>query len=275
MKSIKISALLALLVIAWPAHLYAQRSTYWQERPGAWLLNAGLGTTRYLGDMNERGDLAHLRLGVAMGIAAAYRFSDRFTFRAEAQLYYIHGSQQDTHLSYNNLSFRSLNPEIWAGVQMDLWHPDDRNHIIIPYVMAGVGFTCITPKTTYKGQTYSLAPLHTEGVDYNRLPVILRYGIGVPIVAGERFKWHLEGVYTHVLSDYVDDVSTVYPDRSRMEPLAAALSDRRLELGKTPNLAGAKRGNNTRRDGYFILSARLIWVVSTAKQQHYRRSRRG
>ncbi|NEU65518.1 hypothetical protein GK091_01395 [Spirosoma agri] len=225
--------------------------------------------------MNERCGLAHLRLGIAMGIAAAYRFSDRVTFRAEAQLYYIRGSQQDTHLAYNNLSFHSLNPEVWAGLQLDFWPSDDRNHIIIPYAIAGVGVTYITPKTNYKGHTYSLAPLQTEGVAYNRLPLILRYGIGVPVLTGERFKWHLEGVYTHVTSDYLDDVSTVYPDRTTMTPLAAALSDRRLELGQTPNGVGAKRGNDTKRDGYFILSARLIWVISTTKQQHYRRSRRG
>lgn len=251
--------------------LLAQRSEIWREKPGTWLLNVGLGASRYVGDLNERSDLAHLRLGTALNVAAAYRYSPQLTLRAEAQLYYIRGTQQDTHLAYNNLSFHSVNPDIWAGLQWDFWRADNRNHVIIPYALAGVGLTYLTPKTTYKGQGISLAPLHTERVDYNRLPVILRYGLGVPVAATERFKFHLEGTYTHVLSDYVDDVSTVYPDRNGMEPIAAALSDRRFELGQTLNSAGAKRGNSGRRDGYFILSARLIFVIITPSQRNYRR----
>ena len=272
MKFIWTIALVGLIDCSPATIVFAQRSEIWREKPGTWFLNVGVGATRYLGDMNERGDLAHLRLGAALNVAAAYRYSPRLTLRAEAQLYYIRGSQQNTHLDYNNLSFRSTNPDIWAGVQWDIWHPDDRNHAIVPYALAGVGLTYLTPKTTYKGKTYSLAPLHTEGVTYSRLPVIFRYGLGVPIVAAERFKCHLEGTYTHVMSDYVDDVSTVYPDRTNMNPVAAALSDRRPEIGLAPNPAGAKRGNGSRHDGYFILSARLVFVIITPQQRNYRRS---
>lgn len=260
-----------LLIGSFPSAIQAQRSEIWREKPGTWLLNTGLGVTRYVGDLNERSDFAHLRLGVALNVAAAYRYSPQLTLRAEAQVYYIRGTQQDTHLAYNNLSFRSVNPDIWAGVQWDFWRADNRNHVIIPYALAGAGLTYLTPRTTYKGQTVSLAPLHTEGVAYNRLPLILRYGLGVPIAATERFKFHLEGTYTHVFSDYVDDVSTVYPDRSTMEPMAATLSDRRPELGQPLNPTGAKRGNSGRRDGYFILSARLIFVIITPSQRNYRR----
>ena len=251
--------------------LLAQRSEYWREKPGTWLLNVGLGATRYVGDLNERSDFAHLRLGTSLNVATAFRYSPQLTLRGEAQLYFIRGSQESTHLAYNNLSFRSLNPDIWAGIQWDFWRDDNRNHVIIPYVLAGLGLTYLTPKTTYKGQTISLAPLHTEGIAYNRLPLIIRYGLGVPIAANERFKWHFEGTYTHVLSDYVDDVSTVYPDRTGMEPLAAALSDRRPELGQSPNTVGAIRGNSNRRDGYVVLSVRLIFVIITPSQRNYRR----
>ncbi|GAB3987620.1 hypothetical protein GCM10028807_08340 [Spirosoma daeguense] len=248
---------------------WGQRSEIWKEQHGTWLLNAGLGATRYLGDLNERDNLAHLQLGIALNVAIAYRYSPQLSFRAEAQLYYIRGSQIDTHLAYNNLSFRSLNPDIWVGVQWDFWKASDRNKVVIPYALVGVGLTYITPKTSYKGQSVSLAPLQTEGVLYDRLPFIIRYGLGVPVMATERFKLNLEGTYTHVLSDYLDDVSTVYPDRSQMAQLASALSDRRLELNQIPNVVGAQRGNPSRRDGYFVLSARLIFILSTSSQRNY------
>lgn len=249
----------------------AQRSEIWREREGTWLLNAGIGTTYYTGDLTEAGNLGHLRLGAAFNLAIAYRYSPQLTFRLEGQIYYIRGSQKNTHLSYNNLSFFSVNPDIWAGVQWDFWPSANQNHVIIPYALIGAGLTYMTPRAMFGNQPVSLAPLHTEGLTYNRLPLIVRYGLGVPVVSTERFKWHLEATYTHVLSDYLDDVSTVYPDQKGMNIFAAALSDRRLELGTTPNVPGAQRGNSNRRDGYFVLSARLIFVIITPSQRNYRR----
>ena len=51
----------------------AQRSEIWRERPGTWLLNVGSGATHYMGDLSESGNLGHLRLGAAFGVALAYR----------------------------------------------------------------------------------------------------------------------------------------------------------------------------------------------------------
>ncbi|GAB3640554.1 hypothetical protein GCM10027423_11900 [Spirosoma arcticum] len=253
------------------APITAQRSVIWQEKPGTWSLNVGAGPSRYLGDFNERFNLAHLQTGVALSAATVYRLTDQLALRGDVQIYYIRGTQKDTHLEYNNLSFRSLNPDLSVGVQYDFWPSQDRNHTIIPYGVAGFGLTYMTPKATYSGATYSLAPLHTEDITYNRLPLILRYGVGVPLFSMTRFKGNIEGLYTHVMSDYLDDVSTVYPDRSGMTPVAASLSDRRMEIGTAPNSAGAKRGNPKRNDGYLIVSARLIYTLITPRQRNYRR----
>ncbi|GAB3041248.1 outer membrane beta-barrel protein [Spirosoma pulveris] len=257
--------------IGYSANSLAQRSEIWRERPGTWLLNGGLGVTHYLGDLTEAGNLGYLRLGAAINGAVAYRYSNQLTFRAEGQIYYIRGTQKNTHLEYNNLSFLSLNPDVWVGVQWDFWPASDPNHVIIPYALVGAGLTYMTPRAVFSEQLVSLAPLQTEGVKYNRLPFIARYGLGVPIQTTERFRLNLEATYTHVFSDYLDDVSTVYPDLTKMDPFAAALSDRRLELGLKPNAPGAQRGNSQCRDGYFILSARLVFVINTPSYRNYRR----
>ncbi len=263
--------LLSLTGLVVPFLGVAQRAEIWREKPGTWLLSGGIGLTHYTGDLSELGNLGHLQLGAAINLAAAYRVSYQLTYRLETQLYYIHGHQQYTRNYYNNLSFKSLNPDVWAGVQVDFWRVDDRYRATIPYALAGVGLTYITPEALYKGQTYSLAPLQTEGISYNRLAGIIRYGLGVPVLASERFNFHLEGAYTHVLSDYLDDVSAVYPDRSNFSSLAASLSDRRAELGTTPNQPGEQRGNTGKNDGYFTLTGRLIFIVTTPGQRRYRR----
>ena len=267
----KLFLLAGACLLVTPAPVAAQRSVIWQEKPGTWSLNVGVGPSRYLGDLNERLDLAHLQAGVALSAAAIYRLTDQLALRGDVQLYYVRGTQKNTHLDYINLSFLSVNPDVSVGVQYDFWPSQDRNHTIIPYGIAGIGLTYMTPKATYSGATYSLAPLHTEDVTYNRLPLILRYGVGVPLLSTYRLKGNVESIYTHVMSDYLDDVSTVYPDRNGMTPVAASLSDRGLEIGTAPNPAGAKRGNPKRNDGYVIVSARLIYTLITPHQRNYRR----
>ncbi|MVM33374.1 hypothetical protein GO755_25260 [Spirosoma sp. HMF4905] len=252
-------------------NVLAQRSEIWREKPGTWLLNTGLGTTKYTGDLSELGNIAHLQLGLGVNIAATYRISQQLSYRAEVQLYYIYAHQKYTRNFYNNLSFRSLNPDIWTGMQVDLWPVNDPHRATIPYVLLGAGITYMRPKAVYKDKSYGLSVLQTEGVAYNQLAGIVRYGFGIPLLANERFRFMLEGTYTHVLSDYLDDVSSVYPDRSSMSSLAAALSDRRAELGTTPNEPGEQRGNTGKNDGYFMVSGRLIFVIITPGQRSYRR----
>jgi hypothetical protein len=263
--------LIQLSVLLTLSSAVAQRSVIWKEKPGTWSLNVGLGPSRYLGDLNERFDFAHLRLGLALSGAATYRVTDQLALRGDIGLYYIRGSHKDTYLSFNNLSFHSVNPDIALGFQYDIWRSDNNNYAVVPYAIAGIGLTYMTPKADYKGTTYSLAPLHTEGVAYNRLPIILRYGIGLPLFSTERFKGNLEGIYTHVSSDYLDDVSTRYIDRTGMPTIAASLSDRAPEVGTPPNVVGAKRGNPKRNDGYLTLSGRLIFIIITPSQRNYRR----
>jgi hypothetical protein len=248
----------------------AQRSVIWKEKPGTWSMKVGVGASRYLGDLNERFNLSHLQLGVAMNATATYRLTDQLALWSDLQIYYIRGTHEGTYLADNNLSFYSLNPALSLGGQYDFWKSENKNHTVVPYAIAGAGLTYITPRTTYKGTTYSLAPLHTEGITYTRLPLLMRYGIGLPLFSTERFRGTIEGIYTHVLTDYLDDVSGFYTNRSSMDPLAAALADRSAEVGAPYHPAGAKRGNHGKNDGYMTLSAQLIFIISTPGQRNYR-----
>ena len=271
MNIYRLTLLASLCSLTDPARVIAQRSVIWQETPGTWSLHVGLGPSRYFGDLNKQFDLAHLRIGAAMSVALTYRLTDQLAVRSDAQVYHIRGAHRNTRIAYNNLSFHSLNPDLSVGFQYSIWPSQDRNHIVVPYGIGGVGLTYMRPRAVYQGTTYSLAPLRTEGSAYNRLPLMLRYGIGIPLVSTNRLKGNVEGVYTHVLSDYLDDVSSRYADRSGMTPIAATLSDRAPEIGTAPNPAGAQRGNDQRNDGYLTLSARLIYLISTPRQRNYRR----
>ncbi|OIN57827.1 hypothetical protein [Arsenicibacter rosenii] len=250
---------------------FAQRWRYWQDVPGTWTVGFEAGTTRYAGDMSEEKDIfRYPRLGAEAGLSVARRIGYRFSVRADARVYYIWGTQKHTRVYYNNLSFFSINPDVWIGGKVDLWRVDDPNHTYNPYLLAGAGVTYLNTMTTYEGYYVKLPRFHTEGVNYSRYPGIIRYGIGIPFDLGMRTRIAIEGTYTHVLNDYLDDVSTTYPDFSKVHPLVAAISDRRSEIGLAPNKSFAQRGNPSKRDGYAALAIRLTYQVNSSSWNRYR-----
>jgi hypothetical protein len=273
----KYTALLLLGFWLLASGLRAQRYTrarQWEEQAGTWQLCVDAGTSRYMGDLCETWDLAHLRLGATLGGSLQYRLSPRFTARADARAYYIYGSQEHTRVWYNNLSFRAFNADVWAGLQFDVFHQDAVRESI-PYVFAGLGLTYMTPYVRYKDFLVDLAKIQTEGVKYSRYAGIVRYGLGWPLLTRTRTTIGLELSYTHCLSDYLDDVSDRYPDYSKLEnPFAGVLSDRAAEIGQPRNLPGAQRGNNKANDGYYLLTARFAYTLSTDRSRRYGRHRR-
>lgn len=270
--------ILLILLVAGPQAIgqRQQHSQFWQEQPGTWRVSLETGPTRYAGDMSEEKDLLKRpRLGGLAGGSVSYRFTPWLTARADGRIYFIHGNQQDTRIWYNGLSFLSLNPDAALTLQADLWPVDDPTHVLIPYVFLGGGLTYLNTVAAYRGQLVSLPPIRTEGVAYSRLPGILRWGFGMPVKTAYRTLFSLEFSYTHVLNDYLDDVSTRYPDFSQLSPFAAGLSDRRGDLGipLPPNQPGDQRGNPTARDGYFAFTLRYTHLWITTARQKYGRSR--
>lgn len=270
--------ILFLLLITEPVSVGQNRQhpQFWQERPGTWRASLETGPTRYAGDMSEEKDLFRRpRLGGLVGGSVSYRFTPWLTARADGRIYFIYGKQQDTRVWYNGLSFLALNPDVALVLQADLWPVDDPVHVLIPYVFLGVGATYLNTTTAYRGQFYSLPKQRTEGIAYSRLPGILRWGLGMPVKTAYRTLFSVEFSYTHVMNDYLDDVSTRYPDFSQLSPLAAGLSDRRGDLGipLPTNQPGDQRGNPTARDGYFALTLRYTHLWTTTARQNYGRSR--
>lgn len=247
---------------------------YWEDKPGTWSIAIEAGTTRYAGDMSEEKDLlVRPRLGAEVAGSVLYRFAERFSARADGRMYMIWGKHENTRVWFNNLSFMSINPELCAGIQADLFPADQRDRLLNPYLFVGIGLTYLNTLTRFQKHWITLPPLHTENVVYNRYPAILKLAVGHPILIPFKYRLVAELGYTKVFSDYLDDVSTVYPDMSKLEPLAQALSDRRYALssGLPPAKPGDQRGNSTKNDGYFSLSLRLTKLLTTDADRRYKR----
>jgi hypothetical protein len=239
-------------------------------------LSFGGGMSYYLGDMRAKTNLRFIEPHLA--VALNYRLTERFSIRGEADLYRISGKQAGGPIWYNNLSFRSDNPAGYLAIQVDAFKYSDEN-TLKPYIFGGIGVTHINPKAKLENKWYNLQPLMTEGVDYNQNPRISIVGIGMSWKYNDRWGFAIELSNNYANSDYLDDVSTVYPEPTGLSELALKLSDRRPELdpaslpaGYAPNnVAGNQRGNPKVKDAYGFLSLRAEYLIGTQARRAERR----
>ena len=255
----KIILRILLLNLLYPLTTSAQGYlSQWREKKGDLYFGFNASASRYCGDLSDRYNVAHLQLSLGLSGLMQYRFDENLSLRINAGFTHLRGDQQYSKNKINNLSFSSTNLFLSGGLQVD-FRSIDYNQYNIPYGWLSIGAISINPSAEYNGQTISLSDLRTENIEYAGWAGTISYGVGLPFRISKNVQMRLEGQYTHVLSDYLDDVSTVYVNKSTGVPIAQKLADRRSELGLAPNQVGAQRGDSSYNDGYFLLSLQLVY----------------
>lgn len=238
---------------------------------GVFSLTGGVGIAYYQGDLRTSVN-KHLGLGPSVSIGALYRLSEHFSARGEVRFYQVSADQKYDPNYIQNLSFKTTNPDINIGIQADMF-AYNRHKKTNPYLLAGVGVTYMTPTAVLDGKRGSLAPLHTEGVKYSRLPLVFMAGIGISTKVSDRWSVGLELCNNFVNSDYLDDVSTVYPDPATLSSdIARRLSDRSSEIGQPAQQPGWHRGSPKRKDRYLFFQFRASYLIGTRKEAHERKA---
>ena len=218
----------------------------------------GLGMSSYYGDLQSAGLIPHpsllLEYSRAMGTNLVSKTTISY-YRIGASD--AKGSEKD--LIPRNLSFQANNVEISTSVEMRLFNAyKEKQFMINPYVFAGVGISSNNPFTEFKGDKVSLRSLQTEGLRYSNIATVFPMGVGLRIKPLSAAVLILEAGYRFTNTDYLDDVSTVYPDNDLLtDDLAKNLSDRGPEAGFSPALPGGKRGEPGNKDGYLIMSMKM------------------
>ncbi len=223
----------------------------------------GAGVAYYQGDLSDGVDFAHLGLGPNLALGGMYRLSEHVSLRSELRYYQVQADQKNSRNYFNNLSFRTRNPDFYVGAQGDLF-AFSRQAQINPYLFGGVGTTFLNPKAQLDGTWYSLPPLTTEGVKYSRTPLLIVAGLGATYRLTDRWGLGLELCNNFLNSDYLDDASDVYPQPDQLpSDLARQLSDRSPEIGEAPRQPGFIRGNPEVKDSYIFLSVKAQYVLAT------------
>lgn len=183
-----------------------------------------------------------------------------------------------------NLNFRSFVKEVSAVAEWHFLSTRVQGSYGLPYFFAGLGLFSFCPTTWINGQWVKLHPLRTEGQGFteypDRKPYRLRQwnlpvGVGLRLELSALLNLQVEWMHRILFTDYLDDVSTTYPDPSLFKQylsasdaaMAKAVSDRRKELDPTAQVsAGQQRGNSSNNDSYLSLNLKFSWVFNRKKR---------
>ncbi|HRK55805.1 MAG TPA: DUF6089 family protein [Cyclobacteriaceae bacterium] len=254
------------LVILFASYADAQ-SFYSIRRERSIMAVGGIGTSTYLGELSNEGDYIDAKPTINIGLQ--YYFTNRIALRSEITWYTLTGddakADPESGRSPRNLSFTSNNYEINVTGIVNFF-PQGQRFYQRPgfniYGFAGIGVTYFNPKTEYQGQKVALQPLQTELVKYSRITPVIPYGIGARFKAGPFVNISVEGGLRKTFTDYLDDVSTVHHDASKFsDPIAAALSDRRPEIGLPLAADGHIRGNPDKKDSYMLFTVKVEYYL--------------
>lgn len=256
---------LLLFIISLPVLSFSQNSIVQEGEFGV-----GLGAGHYFGDINTRAKLN--RPKPAATVFFRKNFGNYIALRVGAsfaQLGYsdVYNTHNET-MRRRNLSFNS---NVWElALQGDFnffrFLPGEPGLNWTPYTTLGVGIFNYDPYAYLDGEKYMLRPLGTEGQGsslhpnrqpYSSMAICIPFGVGVKYSINERINVGFEITHRFTTTDYLDDVSTTYPDPAAFPPLpdgspspARLLSDRSYQTGDPIGQKDRQRGNSQQKDQF-------------------------
>jgi hypothetical protein len=240
-------------------------------RAQSWEVGGFAGAAGYMGDLNQNNPLKPS--GPALGAMVKYNFNGYLS----ARLSYTYGSISGADSTSNNpqqrgrnLSFNTNLSEVSVIGEFNFlkYVPSISHSLYTPFIYVGIGLTGYNPQANYGGQTYDLRPLQTEGQSkpYSNTAISIPYGVGVKYNFSGAWNIIADIGYRNPNTDYLDDVSGVYPNKAKLSPLSAALSDRSGEnTGLYTGVAGSQRGDFKGRDTYLFVGFTISFTFITSK----------
>ncbi len=242
-----------------------------------------LGGSYYTGDLNPSGHFNRFTRP-AVGLLYRINLNPRLATKAVASFGIIEGddsySRNDAHRN-RNLSFKSKIMEFAIEGEFNFLPfstGSKKLAIVTPYVFGGVAVYHFNPTGFYDNKWHALQPLGTEGQGtafssnktYSLTQFSIPFGVGAKVNTAKKvsinFEWGIRKTYT----DYLDDVSGRYVDKSLLTAekgaLAGALSDKSLTQEGGSN-TGRQRGNSFTKDWYAFAGVIIAFRMKNKKNE--------
>jgi hypothetical protein len=223
-----------------------------------------LGVAKYKGELSNSFFTTHF-IHPAFGVYYRDNFNKHWSFRLGATIANVSGD--DAYSKYDfevnrNLSFSSSLQEIEGRFEFNFtpYELGSYQYLMTSFLFGGLSAFHFNPKAVLRGEEIELQPLGTEGQGiyadrqpYSLFSAALLFGGGFKI-NGDNIGFTIEMGVRRAYTDYLDDVSTTYPDPVTLAAIngqdAADLSDR--TLGYDPLHEGKMRGNSKDPDWYMF-----------------------
>jgi hypothetical protein len=242
-----------------------------------------------LGASNYKGELSRHSMNTdflhpAAGFFYRHNWDRRWSWKIELNYGRISGDDAEANTPFEldrNLSFYSDILEISPMIEFNFipFETGRSDYPFTPYLFTGIALFHFNPKAKFQGDVYKLQPLGTEGQGVNGIKPYKRVQISLPIGGGLKISLGQIGIGIELgarrtYTDYLDDVSTIYPDMNALllnnGPVAVALSDRSFSRLDTSSIGipvyQKQRGNSTDKDWYLFGGITIFWrLESTLK----------
>ena len=233
------------------------------------------GASYYLGDLNTTHFNNSLPFG---GIVIRKNIDRRFSYKAELLYLNIAGDDRDdatdTIAINRGLHFRSSVFELSGQIEFNFLPFEAGNALYTwtPFVYTGLSFFHFNPQAENKdGLWVNLQELGTEGQGSNSFPERKKYpltqlaiplGGGLKIAINPSFNIILEYGVRKTFTDYLDDVSTTYPEGVNSN--VADISNATYEMSDPTgtHIAGDQRGDPDKKDWYSFVGITLSFKLN-------------
>ena len=256
-------------------------STRAQEQRGFIGLGLSAGASNYTGDLDDNFTLPFTRPG--FGAHVLFLLTPRWYTRVaifHGQITASDGSGVNFSGNQNrNLSFYSDINEGGIHLIYSLQSRKrgfTRRNLIAPYVFAGIAYFQFNPKRKVNGTVYELQKVGTEGQyltgnypkPYSRQQISIPFGMGFTIKLSKNFDLGAELGLRKTFTDYLDDVSTLYPDKQQLTAERGSIAAYLADPSNNPNEpqgrpAFSKRGNPSNKDWYVYTNIHLTYYFTT------------
>ncbi len=256
--------------------LFMQQSSAQNVEIGAWL-----GGANYFGDLNANSSFSMVR--PAGGIFLRNNFNTRWVLKSSISFGQIAFDDKKSPNGFNrqrNLHFKSNVGEIAAMLELNFldFNKQKKQNWFSPYFTIGFAAFYFNPQARYLDNWYYLQPLGTEGQNDPSYSGIKKYRLvnfAIPVGGGFKFSlgrnWNI-GIFGELrvtFTDYLDDVSGVYPSLLSLpdgsQGLAHALSDRSGEVGEAIGEDGKQRGTSAKNDFYMFAGISVSYTIFRLK----------
>lgn len=230
-----------------------------------WELGAGIGASEYFGDLHT--ELNVQNPNIAAGINVRYNFDERIALKSSFNYTTLYGTDESAANSFElnrGLHFKSPIADWTNQIEFNfLKYKHGSEDHWTPYLLGGFSILSFNPRAqpATDGPTYNLRLYGTEGQalgeEYGRFTTAFVYGMGAKWDINYNWSINAELSIRTANSDYLDDVSSFYPNLMELQELrghtAVRLSDP-TGISETHK----QRGNDRQNDSYAIFSISIM-----------------